>query len=214
LNLRWHDVFTLGVKTMPFMKQLFLILTLVAAGAVTNAQTHVQLGLKGGLNVSNTMAENFDYNPRVSFHAGGLAHIHLNKQWALQPELVFSAQGSKYSNNGNDYITKLDYLNLPFLVQFMTASGFRVETGPQLGVLLKARSKVNDGINNNINDGFKPVDFSWVIGAGFLFPSGFGLDARYNAGISKINENGSANLRNSVFQFGIFYQFPHLDTKK
>ena len=196
------------------MKKLFIAFSLIVTGTIAVAQTHVQLGLKGGLNVSNIMGDNFDYNPRASFHAGGLAHIHLNKQWALQPELVFSAQGSKYSNSGNDYITKLDYLNVPFLFQFMTASGFRVETGPQLGFLLKARSKVNEGVNNNVNDAFKPVDFSWAIGAGFLFPSGFGLDARYNAGISKINENGGANLRNSVFQFGVFYQFPHLESKK
>ncbi len=196
------------------MKKLFFIAILTFSSVLVFSQTHVRLGLKGGLNVSNIMGDNFDYNPRVSFHTGGVAHIHLTDRWALQPELVFSGQGAKYSNSGNDYITKLDYLNVPFLVQFMTGSGFRVETGPQLGFLIKARSKVNEGVNNNINDSFKPVDFSWAFGAGFLFPSGFGLDARYNLGISKINEIGGTDLRNSVFQVGLFYLFQNLHAKK
>ena len=196
------------------MKKILFIVPLLLAGIFMHAQTHVQFGLKGGLNVANIMGDNYDYNSRASFHAGGLAHIHLNKTWALQPELVYSGQGSQYANSGNDYKTKLDYLNVPFLVQFMTESGFRLETGPQLGFLLRARNQVDDGVNNNINDGFKPVDFSWALGAGFLFPSGFGLDARYNFGISKINDEGSTDLRNGVFQFGVFYQFPRVDVDK
>ncbi|WP_336516825.1 porin family protein [Pollutibacter soli] len=197
-------------------KSLIVLASFLGIASFSYAQVHVQPGVKAGVNVSNVHGNNFDYNPRTSFHAGGLLHIHLNKTWAIQPELVFSSQGSKYSNNGIDYRTKLDYLNIPALVQFMTESGFRVETGPQLGFLLSARSKANEGVNNKVTDQFRSADLSWALGAGFLFPSGFGIDARYNFGITEIAQNASANLRNNVFQVGLFYQFPalkHTDSK-
>lgn len=196
-------------------KSLVIVLVFLGMASFTYAQTHIQPGIKAGLNVANVHGKNFDYNPRASFHAGGLLHIHLNRTWAIQPELVFSSQGAKYTNNGVDYRTKLDYINIPALVQFMTASGFRVETGPQLGFLVAARSKANEGTNNNVNNQYRSADLSWALGAGYLFPSGFGIDARYNFGITEITENAALDRRNNVFQVGLFYQFPALkhDTK-
>lgn len=193
------------------MKKLLMAVTFVGFLSAANAQNpHVQFGLKAGVNVSNQVSKGFDYNPKAGFHTGGLAHIHLSEHWAIQPELMFSTQGARYQNNGSDVIRKMDYLLHPVLVQYMTRSGFRLETGPQLGVLLKARQQVDEGVNTNIRDNYNGAEFSWVVGAGFVFPSGFGFDARYNAGISRINENGSNALRNGVFQFGVFYQFPPL----
>lgn len=192
------------------MKKSLILLVFFGIVSSSYAQTHIQPGIKAGLNVANVHGRNFDYNPRASFHAGGLLHIHLNKTWAIQPELVFSSQGAKYTNNGIDYRTKLDYINIPALIQFMTESGFRVETGPQLGFLVSARSKANEGTNNNVNNQYKSADLSWALGAGFLFPSGFGIDARYNFGITEITQNTNLNRRNNVFQAGLFYQFPPL----
>jgi hypothetical protein len=165
----------------------------------------VQFGIKGGLNVAS-VHDNATPNlkSRVSAHAGGLAHIHLSKEFALQPELLFSGQGF-IVDAATDQYYKLNYLNLPVLLQFMTQSGFRIETGPQLGVLLSAKYKIAS-TEDDIKDVFKPVDFAWAFGLGYLTKSGFGVDARYNLGISKIYEN-SNDVTNRVFQLGVFYQF-------
>jgi len=172
---------------------------------------HVEFGLKGGLNVGNVKVKNASssYDPRISAHVGGLAHIHLTKEFAIQPEVVFSGQGFKASSGDNnvEITRKLNYLNVPVLVQYMFQNGIRLETGPQVGFLLSAKED-NESSNNDVKGAYKDVDFAWAFGAGYLMPSGLGFDARLNLGVAKINENNSiADRRNGVFQVGLFYQF-------
>jgi len=94
------------------------------------------------------------------------------------------------------------------LAQYMTNDGFRLQTGPQLGLLTSAKSEFGD-VEFDTKDDMSSVDFSWIFGAGYLFPSGFGIDAQYNHGISNISDDESFGARNRVFQFGVFYQFMH-----
>ena len=192
------------------VKKLLFISSMALSSFLLHAQ-HVEFGLKGGLNVGNVKVKNSpsSYDPRISAHVGGLAHIHLTKEFAIQPEVVFSGQGFKTNSGGNteDVTHKLNYLNVPVLVQYMFSNGIRLESGPQVGFLLSA--KEDDGSSNrDVKGGYKDVDFAWAFGAGYLMPSGLGFDARLNLGIAKINENNAiADRRNGVFQVGLFYQF-------
>ena len=124
----------------------------------------------------------------------------------VQPELVFSMQGGE--DESENMKLKLNYINIPVLAQYMTNEGFRLQTGPQLGILTSAESKFGD-VEIDSDDDVSTADFSWVFGAGYLFRSGFGIDARYNLGISNISDNESFEARNRVFQVGVFYQFMH-----
>jgi len=191
------------------MKKLFISAVAIVSSFIVSAQS-TAFGLKGGLNVATVHVKNSTYNvdPRISAHVGGLAHIHLSKEFALQPELTFSGQGYKISGTGTnpDQHYKLNYLNLPVLLQYMFNSGFRIETGPQLGALLSAKYKVGS-VETDINSSFKTMDFGWDLGLGYLTHSGFGIDARYNLGIAKINDSESPKVTNNVFQAGVFYQF-------
>ena len=187
------------------MKKLALITAVLLSSFILKAQS-VSFGVKGGLNVATARISNstVNYDPRVSLHAGGLAHIHLTKQFAIQPELVFSGQGFKAAN---DEVYRLNYLNVPVLVQYMFDNGFRLETGPQVGFLLSGKSHKGD-VTVDVKDDFKSVGFDWALGAGYLIPkTGFGLDARFNFGIAKLNDSPGADLRSGVFQVGVFYLF-------
>ena len=192
------------------MKKLTLLLLLSGAVIFTYAQkghTNTEFGIKGGLNIANVSIEN-STNPdsKVSGYIGGLAHIHLDKQFAIQPELMFSGQGYKQTIAGTDYTTSLNYLLVPVLGQLMFGDGFRVETGPQAGVLVSAKSKVN-GNSTDVKNNVKGFDFSWVFGLGYLTSTGFGVNVRYNLGISNINNVSSDKVSNRVFAVGVFYQF-------
>jgi hypothetical protein len=74
-------------------------------------------------------------------HLGLFAYIHPNYLFALQPELLFSSQGSNYDG---DRISKLNYVNLPVLVQYIFNNGFRLETGPQVGLLASTKTDVGN----------------------------------------------------------------------
>ena len=191
------------------MKKLFISSVVALSALMTNAQS-TAFGIKGGLNVATVHVDNSSYNidPRISAQVGALAHIHLSKEFALQPELTFSGQGYKVNGTGTnaDQHYNLNYLNLPVLLQYMFNSGFRIETGPQLGALLNAKYKVGSS-ETDLNSSFKTLDFDWDFGLGYLTHSGFGVDARYNLGIAKINDSESPKVTNRVFQAGVFYQF-------
>lgn len=188
---------------------IILFLSFMLATNLKAQQT--SFGIKGGVNFANVTSGNeseADKEGLIGLHAGLLAHIHINEHWAVQPELFYSGQGVRF-NNGNapDTRWRLNYINLPVLAQYMWGSGFRVETGPQLGFLAGAESKTGD-ITVNSKDAFKNIDFSWAFGASYLTPSRLGFSARYNAGITDITDNNST-FRNSVFSLGLFYHFPH-----
>jgi hypothetical protein len=184
------------------MKIILVIILLLSLSAVSKAQdTH--FGLKAGLNISSLdVKQGVDWDAKAGFHFGGLAHVHLTPHFAVQPEIVFSQQGGEYNSDK----WKINYLNIPVLLQYMTGSGFRLQTGPQLGFALSSEVKQGD-IEIDNDDDVNTIDFSWSFGASYLFPGGIGVDARYNHGITNIYEPEVPEVRNRVFQLGVFYQF-------
>lgn len=185
------------------MKKLLAVsLVFFFSLSIVRAQ-HVNFGIKGGYNSSSVqISDGADFNSKSGIHIGGLAHIHINSHFAVQPELVYSCQGGE---SGNTKL-KLSYINVPVLVQYMVNDGFRLQTGPQVGFLVSAKQKIGD-IEVDIDDTFNSVDISWVLGGGYLFSSGFGIDARYNIGLNNISDDSDFEAKNRVFQVGLFYQF-------
>lgn len=195
---------------MKSMIKFYLVLTLAAIllSLTTNAQ-HVNFGIKGGLNFYNINNENsLKYDAKTGIHLGLLGHIHLDRSIAVQPELVYSSQGAKYTSGSTNYKLNLGYINLPVMLQYMFDNGFRLEAGPQLGFLISAKSEANNNNSIDVKSDFKTIDFAVGLGAGYIKPStGLGAGLRYNVGLSNINENSSVNSTNTGFQLSIFYQF-------
>lgn len=187
------------------MKKLILIFAPLFLFTAAKAQK-LQLGLKGGVNFSNLRTDNFDYDTHVGVHGGLLAHIHLNRNWAIQPEILYSTEGAKYRGPGNlEHTEQLDFIQVPVLAQYMFSSGFRVEAGPQLGFLITAKDDLA-GRTTDIDAVRKNVNFAFAIGAGYLSSMGLGVDARINLGLSNLREDNGRSLRQNVIQVGIFYQ--------
>ena len=186
------------------MKKIGLVVVAVVVSVLSFAQRG-QFGLKAGVNIANFKDEVLPtVGSRTGYHVGGLMHIHLNPNWAVQPELMYSSQGAEYSGGKN----KLDYITLPVLAQYMFPAGFRLQTGPQFGIVTSAVAKRSNG-ETSFRQYLKDFDVSWAFGAGYLTPSGLGVDARYNLGLLNIRKGGGADLKNRVWQFGAFYQFKH-----
>jgi len=186
------------------MKKFFVTVIILATSLLIHAQrTDAYPGIKVGFNVASLNVEDgVDYNSIVSAHAGGLVHIHVSPHFAVQPELFLSGQGGE---RGNEKV-RLIYFNLPVLFQYLVGNGFRLHTGPQLGILLSGKQKIGN-VEYDIKDILNTAEFGWEFGAGYQFPgSGLGMDARYTVGITDITE-GSSDIQNRVFAVGLFYQF-------
>ena len=198
------------------MKKISLFACALLLGATVFAQ-NAKIGLKAGLNVSTLTDENDELGSKLGFHAGLLSHIHLAPQWALQPEIMYSSQGAKYTITDGEHELGLNYINIPVQVQYMFNNGFRLQTGPQVGFLVDVNDK-RDGTEtgNFTSDDFHTVDVSWSAGLGYLTHSGLGVDARYNFGLRNILDAGvgTATRRNNVFQIGLFYMFDNAHKAK
>lgn len=188
---------------------LSVVLAAILITGTASAQS-VNFGIKAGLNVSTLHGDNdAEFDSKAGFHAGLLAHIHFTRQFALQPEVIYSGQGAKYSIAGEDFTMKLNYINIPVMFQYMFDNGFRLQAGPQLGFLTSAKTESDDQ-KLDVKDGLETVDFALGAGVGYVNPkSGLGVDARYNFGLSNINAEGDVKTSNRGFQVGLFYLFKH-----
>jgi len=111
----------------------------------------------------------------------------------------------------------LNYFNIPILVQYNHSSGFFAHTGPQIGLLLSAKSKYKDQLpsiggvgddepggvisgSTDIKSFMNKAVISWALGAGYLHESGFGVNVRYNRGLSNsLSKNNDGKGTSSVF---------------
>lgn len=191
--------------------KLYLKVALAAILMTATAKAqNINIGIKGGLNIYNIENSNgAKYDNQLGFNLGLIGHIHLAKKLALQPEVVYSAQGAKFTTVGIETKIQLGYINVPVLFQYMFDNGFRLEAGPQVGFLVNAKTKTPN-LTVDIKNNIKKVDFGLGAGIGYVNPAtNFGIDARYNLGLSDINENSSVKSTNRGFQVGVFYLFHH-----
>ena len=190
------------MKTILLTLFAFLLISGAAMAQMPN------IGIKGGVNAYTIKGDNNpNFDNKLGFHLGLLGHIHLSDQFALQPELVYSVQGAQFSVAGEDVKLNLNYVNVPVLFQYMFDNGFRLQAGPQLGILASAKTDLND---TNLKDDFENIDLGLGLGASYVNPeTNFGIDLRYNLGLSNINKNGNTNYYNRGIQAGIFYLFKH-----
>jgi hypothetical protein len=180
---------------------LFLALLFTAGSALAQAQFSV--GIKGGLNFAKFDANDFggSIKNKTGFHGGAFALIKLSKI-GIQPELIFSQQGSKFRFSTDDLEGNFNYINIPVMLKLYTIAGINLQVGPQFGFLSKAEI---DG--ENVKDSFKGSDLSLGIGAGWDLPFGLSIDARYNLGLSKIEDDPSFDaVKNQVIQVSLGYK--------
>ncbi len=185
------------------MKKVFLSFFLAASFYGASAQ--VQFGAKAGLNLASLTGDDVDVKSKIGFNAGLFAEIPVSEQFSVKPELVYSLQGAKSDGEGDSKLN-LSYLNIPILAKYNISEGFFAEAGPQIGFLTTAKAKY-DGGSVDIKDNFKSIDFSLGLGLGYELSETYGLNLRYNLGLSSIADDDDAKVKNSVFQLGIFYKF-------
>ena len=207
------------------MKNLLFILTIVLFGFTNIIAQNIKYGSKIGVNIANiTGDETDDLNTITMLHAGAVAEIMISDEFSFQAELLYSAQGAKsdYSETLDEVTfrytsVKLEYINIPLLAKFYVTEGFSLEAGPQVGFLITADrefEKTDNGETEtgekDILDEIKGIDFGLNFGLAYKVGGGIFLAARYNLGLSNINDvEGSDELKNQnrVIQVSAGYFF-------
>jgi len=192
------------------MKNLLLIFSLIIfTGSTITAQEYVYFGAKGGVNLSNMNSDNFaDNSIRTGFHLGLLAEFPLGNRFSLQPEILYSTQGTEAevillgsSPRQTEY--KLDYIQVPVLVKIFLIKSLSIEAGPSFNFL------VNEKIDGEETDFGSSFEFGGALGASYKFRGGFFGSARYIYGFTDAfdRENYDDNINNNGFQLGVGFMF-------
>jgi hypothetical protein len=197
-------------KTIQLLCVTFLFLTAQHA----YSQVGLAIGIKGGpnfANISTDASASTNYKNRTGFHAGAFFLIKAAK-FGIQPEVIFSQQGSTVKVNTQKFDANYSYLNIPIIVKLYLAAGLNLQAGPQFGFVTSAKNKTTfNGVTTtqDVKDQINKSDMSLGLGLGWDLPFGLTIDGRYNLGLSKINKSSSStssNAKNQVIQLSLGYK--------
>ncbi len=161
-----------------------------------NAQ-FLKFGLKAGPNFSNLEGNDINGSTYTSFHFGAVLEFKVAGILAIQPELLYSSQGSKVDSDAFDDIN-YNYFTVPVMAKFyLIPNKVSLDVGPQFSFL----------VNEDVAEQFEGETFDFGIagGIGVDVTKHLFLQARYVAGLTEASTN--ADVTNRVIQLSLGYKF-------
>ena len=175
-------------------------MAVVLTATIANAQD-MKFGVKGGLNMSSNSEEGA--SSLLAFQLGGFAEFKVSDKFAVQPELMYSAQGAKFSAGGVSITENLNYINIPVMAKYYVADAFSLELGPQIGFLMSAKV---EGVD--FKEFCNSTDFGLNLGAGYNLNETMSLGLRYNMGLTNVlKDQVDGSSKNSSVQLSFGYKF-------
>ena len=207
------------------MKRTFLAAAL-AALCVVSAQAQGAVGsfslkpMVGGTLTDIVGSDAEGTKMKVGFVGGAELSYQVAPQIAISGGALYAMQGCVMDQQ-YDPKMKLEYLNIPFLVNYYVAKGLAIKAGVQPGFLMKAETSASsNGISADIDvkDLYYKVDVAIPVGVSYEV-SNFVIDARYCFGLMKIAKTHGTvmgqmihdernNVRNSMFMLTVGYNIP------
>ncbi|MCK9401615.1 MAG: PorT family protein [Bacteroidales bacterium] len=124
-------------------------------------------GIIAGVAGTQVAGDTYSGFHKAGIFAGGYVNLQISKHSAFQMELEFFQKGSREnpdsSNNFNQYLFRVNYVELPVLYQYIISKRFKVEAGPSLGFLVSYYEENN---YYEIKGGNRPASVTFQINAG------------------------------------------------
>ncbi len=215
------------------MKKLIFTTLLCAVAGAASSQVALTFGVKAGANFAKLSSnEDADARFRPGLHAGFFANVAFTDKLSFQPELFYSAQGTKLANNldNSDEENRrmlVNYVQVPLLLQYALTEKLSVQAGPQIGILLSAKRKwdgyweedgwdeeytyIEEPDSDDIKEYFKTLDIGLGIGLGYKISERFGIYTRYIHGLTNMVKeqylSPGEKEGNRVIAVGLSYSF-------
>ena len=208
------------MKTKKIIAIIAMALTCTTGFAQKPCKLTVQP--KVGINVA-TMTDNEDYSSRIGFTAGAELEYMTQAKLSFTFGALYSQQGIKQDESGFEGTIKMDYINVPLLVNYYVTKGLAIKAGLQPGFLVNDKVKVEKGgssVEVGLKETFESAGFDNVsipsvvlsvpVGISYEF-SDIVLDARYNIGVTNAIKADygmeSSSSKHNFFSFTIGYKF-------
>lgn len=203
--------------------RFMLVVAMLAMVTVASAQ--MNLGVKGGVNMSNFYGDELnDNNVKIGFHIGLAADYDFAYNSAIQTGLFFTTKGAKYSSSvgeaSADVTVNPMYLQLPvhYAYKIDVSPGTRVvlHAGPYAAYGVGGKSKLSGSVGDVGgetesevfgDDGFlKRFDAGLGLGVGFEFGPLL-LDLGWDMGLVNIADSDNSDLKNQNAYLSVGYRF-------
>lgn len=193
------------------MKRLLVVFALVIFMCSAASAEGMMFGVKGGLNLANVMGEDTGGSEMKMLFGGGIfMNYAFSEEMSLQPEVLFMMKGTGIEGL-DDSGFKFSYIDIPVLFKYAmpTDSGFvpALFFGPYISMLMSAKAELL-GVEVDIKDETKSLDFGLVIGAGFDYAMGegaFTLDVRYALGLTTTMDIEGVDEQPDMKNVGIMF---------
>jgi hypothetical protein len=193
------------------MKRVLLYLSCIMFGAIVaaTAQNRVDIGLIGGLNISDAIIEDdAGDDPETSsvneYGIGIQAELQIHNNVALGANILYLRKGVKVETSDPlTFNVWAGYIEVPLYVKYSFGTTIRpyVMAGPSLGFLLNSEVDVPFG-GLTFNGDFKPVlknmEFSVLFAVGVTAPVWIGqafIQGRYVYGFQDMIKGGTILLK-------------------
>lgn len=192
------------------MKKFFAFILLITATAISvHAQKltakKLAWGFKTGINYSNLRVEDGTaYDWKTGLVVGAFFKIRGSHTFSLQPEFLYSSMGGKTGTGNSETKLRLNYFSIPVLAKYKVAEKLAVVAGPQIDILIGAKTKNKSNMFTGVSDNYREYSFNATGGVEFWPSHCFGLSVRYIYGLTNINPASSTttgtNAQNSKNQ--------------
>ena len=155
-----------------------------------------------------TLSNGSSWESRIGFHAGAELVFMFSDVFGIQPEVLYSSQGSDYEDIDFTGTVTLDYIVIPILLRYMLFENFYALAGPQLGILLSAEDEYSGSSfsgTDDIKDFMKSTDIGLVLGVMYQIQK-FNAYVRYVLGITNADDFDSDNSANRVLKVGVGFR--------
>ena len=189
------------------MKLLYIVL--IVCFHQLNAQQQEppfkKFGFQAGANISN-MNFNKGYTAtlihedavwKAGFSLGFLLRVPLAKNLFLQPEYAYTQRKGADKTLATNY--SLDYLSMPVLLNYKITPAISILAGPQLELLMSAKSG-NNGVSTGITHDTEERSIGITGGLELEIKKLFFISARYLQGLNHIGIGQRSNVKEFEYQ--------------
>ena len=187
------------------MRTLFLSFICLFYLQCVNAQ--VEIGVKGGLNLSNFYYKEIVGKNKPGINAGLIFIAKISSKFSFETDLTYSEKG--YTAHDSPIIQKvhLNYICLPLSANYQPIKKLSISFGLELSYLTKQNYEYTNGSTWKI-EWFNDFDYGVISKLSYKFIKNIGIETAYVYGIAKPLFNYSERIgSNRVFQINMFYLF-------
>jgi len=201
------------------------ILSLLCYFPILVFSQNIQIGIKGGLNLSHNKFETFSEGipiPMVteiepSYHVGALFEFYKEDQKVrFQMEVMYTGNGTnvRESDLTPEIAIKVNQIAVPLLAKLEATEDWSFTTGTYFGYLINAIEKNRFGERVDSKTNFQFFDFGLLIGFELRVNTHLAFDLRYNYGLLNFNNSilfseleTERIYKNRTVNYGVVYKF-------